>query len=299
MKNVLNCTQFTKEELEEILSLASEIKKDPKKYSEHLNGKIVATLFYEPSTRTRLSFESATQRLGGYIISTENAKEMSSSVKGETLTDTIRVLNGYSDVIVMRHSEDNSSEVAASVATVPIINAGAGKGEHPTQALLDIFTIREKKGTLDNLKVAVIGDLLHGRTINSLVKILSIYDNVTVYGLSRSSLKIAKETLEYIKGKNIKYIECSSFEEIPKNTDVLYNTRTQLERFSEFESKEEEYIIDKALLDTFSKDSIVLHPLPRNKEIAVDVDNDPRALFFEQAHNGVFIRMALLIKVFE
>ena len=258
------------------------------------NGKILATLFYEPSTRTRLSFESAVQRVGGKIISTENAKEVSSAVKGETLKDTIRIIEGYADAIIMRHSDNDSSEVAASISKVPIINAGAGKAEHPTQALLDMYTIRDKKGKIDGLKVAISGDLTYGRTTHSLVKLLSLYDNVTVYGVSREFFKLPQEYIDYMKERDVKYVPCLEFTDLPKDIDIIYHTRTQLERIEDKSIEIKELIINKEILDTFSKDTLIMHPLPRVNEIAEDVDDDPRAVYFEQAHNGVYVRMAVL-----
>lgn len=297
MKHVISCTQFNRENLEEILDLAKDMKGNPKKYENAIDGKIVATLFYEPSTRTRLSFESAAQRIGGKIISTENAKEVSSAVKGETLTDTIKIIEGYADAIVIRHSDNDSSEVAASISKVPIINAGAGKAEHPTQALLDMYTIRDKKGKVDGLKVAISGDLTYGRTTHSLVKLLSLYNDIIVYGVSSEFFTLPQEYIDYMEKRNVKYIPCSEFSELPKDVDVIYHTRTQLERIEDKSIKIEELIINKKVLDTFSEGTLVMHPLPRVNEIAEDVDDDPRAVYFEQAHNGVFVRMAVLKKL--
>lgn len=199
MKHVLSCDQYSKESLEELFNLADKIVENPKNYEKSLEGKIVSVMFYEPSTRTRLSFESAIQRLGAKLISTENAREFSSAAKGESLEDTVRVLQGYSDAIVIRHYEKTSAQAAASVANVPIINAGSGSGEHPTQSLLDLYTIRKEHGSIDNIKVAVLGDLLYGRTIHSLVKLLSLYDNITIYGLSKSCFALPQEYIDMMK----------------------------------------------------------------------------------------------------
>lgn len=294
MEHVLSAGQFAKEELEKILDLAEDISKNPKKYENAIHGKIVSTLFYEPSTRTRLSFESAILRVGGKVISTENAKVASSAVKGESIKDTIRVTAGYADAIVIRHKDVNSANDAASVSNVPILNAGSGSGEHPTQALLDMFTIRQNKGKIEGLKVVVCGDLRYGRTVHSLIQLLSLYDNVKIYGLSRKSFKLPEKYIEMLKDKNIEYIECSEFKDIPIDIDVIYHTRTQKERFEGDQEIEEEYIIDQKVLDMFPN-TILLHPLPRVEEISEEVDDDKRALYFKQAHNGVFIRMALLV----
>lgn len=293
--HVLSADQYTKKELDEIFEVASKIKTNPKKYANKLNGKIVAVMFYEPSTRTRLSFETAVLKLGGKVISTENASANSSSKKGETIEDTVKILQGYADAIVMRHGDVDSSIKAVSVAKVPILNAGAGKGEHPTQALLDMYTIKEKRGTLDGVKVAILGDLVYGRTIHSLLKLLSLYENVEVYGLSKKVFALPEEYIDMLKEHNIEYKICKSFEDIPKDIDVLYHTRIQSERF-EGDFGKEEFIINKEVLDKFSKDTIVLHPLPRNEEISEDIDDDPRAMYFKQAHNGLYVRMALLLK---
>lgn len=295
LKHVLSAGQYTRESLEQLFDLASKIKANPERYSKAIEGKIVATMFYEPSTRTRLSFETAVLRLGGQVISTENASANSSVKKGETLKDTVRVLQNYADAIVIRHSDVNSATDAASVATVPILNAGSGKGEHPTQALLDMYTIREKRGKIDGAKVAILGDLVYGRTIHSLIKLLALYDNIEIYGLSKKDFMLPQEYVDFLKEKNIKYTICNSFDDIPKDVDIMYHTRIQQERF-EGDFGKEEYIINKEVLSKFSKDTMVLHPLPRTGEIAEDIDDDPRALYFEQAGNGLYIRMGLLLQ---
>ena len=255
-------------------------------------------MFFEPSTRTRMSFESAILKLGGRMIVTENGKSNSSSTKGETLEDTIKVINGYADALVMRHSCDEAAEIAASVATIPVINAGSGKKEHPTQSLLDMFTIREKKGKLDDLKICFLGDLKYGRTVHSLIELVSLYNNVEVYGLSKDVFELPQKYIDFLAERGITYKKCNSFDDIPKDVDVLYHTRIQAERF-EGDLGKEEFIINKEVLDKFSKDTIVLHPLPRVNEISTDIDDDERAMYFKQAHNGVPIRMSVLLKVFE
>lgn len=298
MKHVLSSDQYTKESLDEVFDLTSKIKKNTKKYSNKLDDKIIAIMFYEPSTRTRLSFETAALKLGAKIITTENAGEFSSAAKGETIQDTVKVIAGYADAMVIRHKSDVSAIEAASVEKIPILNAGAGKGEHPTQALLDLYTIKEKKGRLNNLKVAILGDLKHGRTIHSLIKLLSLYENIEIYGLSKEVFALPQEYIEMLKTKGIEYKKCNSFDELPKDIDVIYHTRIQAERF-EGDFGKEEFIIDQKVLDTFSKDTILLHPLPRVIEIQAEVDDDPRACYFEQAHNGLYVRMALLLQVLD
>lgn len=298
MNHVLSCEQFSREDLSKLFKQTDEIRSNLKKYSSVLSDKVIATLFYEPSTRTRLSFEAAIQRLGGKNISTENAKEMSSAIKGESLLDTIRVVQGYCDAIVLRHFDRNAADDAASVAKVPIINAGSGSGEHPTQALLDAYTIFRSKGTIDGLSIATCGDLLFGRTIHSLIKLLTLYNNVTIYGLSRDELSLPEEYISYLKKRNVKYIPCRSFDDIPKNIDVIYHTRTQTERFINSDLKTEEFIINASVMNQFSGETILLHPLPRNKEISSDLDSDSRAMFFEQSHNGMYVRMSLLCSIF-
>jgi len=301
MRNLISCDQFTKVNLDELYNLADEIVSYPEAFKDKLKNKIVSTLFFEPSTRTRLSFEAAALKLGASVISTENGSSGSSAVKGETLEDTIRVVMGYCDAIVIRHSEDDSSERAAAVSKVPIINAGAGSGEHPTQALLDLYTIRAKRGCLNGLNVAVLGDLRYGRTIHSLLKLLSVYEGLTVYGLSKEQFALPLKYINFLNSKGINYIICNNFDDIPRDVDVLYHTRIQKERFNSTLDSEktnrEDFEVTKQVLDKFSDKTMLLHPLPRNNEISVDVDVDPRALFFEQAHNGIPIRMAVLLTV--
>lgn len=297
MEHILSCKQFTRESLEKILDLAKDIKSNPNKYKNALENKIIAPMFFEPSTRTRLSFETAALKLGAKKITTENAQN-SSVKKGETLQDTIRVLAGYADCIVMRHSQDDAAEIAASVSTVPILNAGSGKKDHPSQSLLDIFTIREKKGSIDGIKVAILGDLVNGRTIHSLLEILTLYKEVQVFGLSKPCFKLPEKYIELLSNNNIKYTECTNFEDLPKDIDVLYHTRIQQERF-EGDLGKEEFIINKEVLNKFSDKTLVMHPLPRLNEISEDIDDDPRAIYFEQAHNGVPVRMAMYLTVLE
>jgi len=298
MKHVLSSEQYTRKDLEETFELTDKIRNNPKDYAHKLDDKIIAIMFYEPSTRTRLSFETAALKLGAKIITTENAGEFSSAAKGETIQDTVKVISGYADAMVIRHKSDTSAVDAASVNKIPILNAGAGKGEHPTQSLLDLYTIKEKKGKIDGMKVAVVGDLKYGRTIHSLLRLLSLYDNIEIYGLSIDAFALPQEYIDMLKEKGIEYKTCTSFEELPRDIDIIYQTRIQKERFDgNFDNAE--FIIDQKVLDSFSKDTIILHPLPRVVEIAEEVDDDPRACYFEQAHNGLFVRMALLLQVLD
>ena len=298
MKHVLSAEQYDRTSLEQLFELTDDIKKNPAKYNKKLDGKIVAVMFYEPSTRTRMSFQTAILRLGGQYIATENAASNSSGKKGETLQDTVKILQGYADAIVIRHSSDTWPEEAVTVATVPIINGGAGKGEHPTQALLDLYTIREHRKSLDGVKVAILGDLLNGRTIHSLLKLVSLYENVEVYGLSKDCFALPQKYIDLLASRGIEYKKCNSFDDIPKDVDVMYHTRIQSERF-EGDFGREEFIINKEILSQFSEHTIVLHPLPRNEEISEDIDDDPRAMYFTQAVNGLYVRMGLFVQAFE
>lgn len=297
-KHVVSSNQFSKNDLQNLFNLADDIRRNAQNYRNILAGKVVATLFYEPSTRTRLSFESAILRLGGMNISTENAKEMSSAIKGETIEDTIRIVQGYADAIVMRHPDNDSMDRAVSVANVPIINAGSGSGEHPTQALLDLYTIFKHKRTLDNLSVGLVGDLKYGRTIHSLIRLLSIYNNVKFYGFSVGELALAQKYVDELQSKGFEYTICHSFDEFPVDLDVLYQTRTQRERFVNEDINLSNLIVDSKVMSHFGNELVLLHPLPRNNEIASEVDADPRARYFEQAHNGMFVRMAIFASLF-
>jgi len=296
MKNILDAKQFNQQELNDLFSLTDHIKNHLSDYQNKLKGKVIATLFFEPSTRTRLSFETAIARLGASFINITSPGE-SSTAKGESYEDTIKIVSSYSDLLVIRHPDNDAAVKAAIVSETPIINAGSGSGEHPTQTLLDLYTIKEAFGHLDNLSVAVIGDLKYGRAVHSLVNLLSIYNNITVYGLSNEDFLLPKETIAYLKERQVNYVACDSFDDIPKDVDVLYQTRKQKERFSNENLKEYSFNLDKELLSTFSEKTIVLHPLPRNEEINPDVDEDARALYFRQAKNGLYVRMALILTV--
>lgn len=294
MKHVISIDDFNVQQLNQLFTLTDQIRQAPEQYASSLAGSVIATLFYEPSTRTRLSFEAAIQRLGGKVISTENARELSSAVKGEKLEDTIRVVEGYSDAIILRHYEDHAAEVAAQVAQVPVINAGSGAREHPTQALLDLYTIYSIKGKIEGLTYVISGDLLYGRTVHSLVKKLAHYPNVSIYGLSRPEFALPQDYIDYLVQYQVPYFPCTSFEEVPSTVDVIYHTRTQLERMGTKVKEGTEIIIDQQIMNRFKKNTILMHPLPRNQEIAAEVDQDERAVYFEQSRNGMYVRMALL-----
>ena len=262
------------------------------------HNRIMATLFYEPSTRTRFSFETAMHRLGGRVISTENAREFSSVSKGETLEDTIRILNGYADVIVMRHNEVGAAKRASAVSRVPIINAGDGAGQHPTQALLDLYTVRKEVGKIDGLSIAMVGDLAQGRTVRSLAYLLSKYSGVKMYFVAPPLLRMKEDILEHLRERNVWYAEESELAKVLPEVDVVYQTRIQKERFGDriedYEACRGVYVIDKDCLRLMKPNAIVMHPLPRLDEITMDVDKDRRAAYFRQAQNGLYVRMALL-----
>ena len=263
-----------------------------------LHKRIMATLFYEPSTRTRFSFETAMYRLGGSVISTENAAEFSSVAKGETLEDTVRILNGYADVLVIRHYEVGSAKRAASVSRVPVINAGDGAGQHPTQALLDLYTIHKEIGSIDGLRIAMVGDLAQGRTVRSLAYLLSKFQNIRIYFVAPPLLKMKEDILDHLREKNVWYAEETDLDKVLPEVNVVYQTRIQKERFgdriADYEACRGVYMINSDSLRLMKADAIVMHPLPRLDEIAMEVDSDPRAAYFRQAQNGLYVRMALL-----
>jgi len=265
------------------------------------HNRIMATLFYEPSTRTRFSFETAMHRLGGHVISTENAAEFSSVAKGETLEDTIRILNGYADVIVIRHKEVGSAKRAAGVSRVPVINAGDGAGQHPTQALLDLYTIRKEIGSIDGLRIAMVGDLAQGRTVRSLAYLLSKFRGVSMYFVAPPLLKMKEDILEHLRERNVTFVEETALDKVLPEVDVVYQTRVQKERFgdriADYEKCRGVYIINQETLRLMKPKSIIMHPLPRLDEITMEVDQDPRAAYFRQAQNGLYVRMALLAQV--
>ncbi len=262
-----------------------------------LERQVLATIFYEPSTRTRFSFESAMLRLGGQVISAENAAKGSSTVKGESLEDTIRIISGYADAIVLRHPEIGAADRAARAADVPIINAGDGAGHHPTQALLDLYTIKKELGRLDHLRVGLVGDLRHGRTVRSLALLLSMFPGTDLTLVSPGSLTMEQDVLSALTARGVRYAQVDRLAEVVPALDVLYQTRIQAERFDSPESYERHrgvYVVDPALMRRLPDHAILMHPLPRVGEIDPAVDDDPRAAYFRQAKNGLVVRMAVL-----
>ena len=299
-KSLIDIKDFTKEEIIDLIKVANDIIDNRDKYSKLCDGKILATLFFEPSTRTRLSFESAMLRLGGKVLGFSEASS-SSTTKGETLADTITVVSGYCDIIAMRHPKEGAPVVACNHSRVPIINAGDGGHNHPTQTLTDLLTISREKGKLDDLTIGLCGDLKFGRTIHSIINALSRHKNIKFILISPEELKLPDYVKEEVLDKNnIEYIETNDMEKYMKDLDVLYMTRVQKERFfneADYMRLKDYYILDNDKLKTAKKDLTILHPLPRVNEIATEVDDDPRAKYFEQAANGVFIRMALILKL--
>lgn len=302
MQHVLSVKQFAdKKLLAELFQSAAKFQAlPPDKYPNPLRDKTLATIFYEPSTRTRLSFETAIQNLGGHLLTTENAGEFSSAMKGESIEDTIKVINAYADGIVLRHPEAGSAERASAVSKVPIINAGDGIGEHPTQALLDVYSVQKSKDKIDGLKIAVVGDLLYGRAARSTITLLSIYD-VEFYLIAPPSLRLQKPYRKQLEEKSIPYTETDSWDGIINKVDVLYMTRIQKERFkslADYDAVKDNFILEPKDVRQMKKDAIILHPLPRVNEIDPAVDGDPRARYFEQVKNGLFLRMALLDRIY-
>ncbi|RDX88199.1 Aspartate carbamoyltransferase 2, chloroplastic, partial [Mucuna pruriens] len=300
LDDVIEAQQFDRDILSAIFEVARDMENVEKDSpgSQLLKGYLMATLFYEPSTRTRLSFESAMRRLGGEVLTTENAREFSSAAKGETLEDTIRTVEGYSDIIVMRHFESGAARRAAATADIPIINAGDGPGQHPTQALLDVYTIGREIGKIDGLKVGLVGDLANGRTVRSLAYLLAKFKDVKIYFVSPDVVKMKDDIKDYLTSKGVKWEECADLVEVASECDVVYQTRIQKERFGEridlYEKARGKYIVNQGILKVMPKHAVVMHPLPRLDEITVDVDADPRAAYFRQAKYGLYIRMALL-----
>jgi len=300
LKYLISATQFADRELlENLFASAAEMERHDSERTLRLSlsGRILATIFYEPSTRTRLSFEAAMQKLGGGILTAENARENSSAAKGESIADAIRVIGGYADVIVMRHFEEGAAKAAAEISPVPLINAGDGAGEHPTQALVDIYTIMKELGGVEGRRIALVGDLLYGRTIHSLLQLLCLYPGVSIDLISPQNLRLPAKYIYYLKQNNVDFRESETLEESIGTADVLYITRVQRERFavvSEYEAIKDSYFVDAAIAERLKPDAIILHALPRLNEIASAVDNNPRAAYFRQAKNGLYLRMALL-----
>ncbi|MFA6520166.1 MAG: aspartate carbamoyltransferase [Candidatus Paceibacterota bacterium] len=304
MQHIISANQFKKNDLENILSLAGVLEQDSKegKIKKILEDKIVACVFFEPSTRTRLSFETAALKLGAKVISAENAMENSSAHKGESIEDTTRILCSYADVVVIRHPAGGTLEKAVKVATKPLINAGDGTNQHPSQGLLDVYTIKKEKGRLKNLNIGFGGDLLNSRTLKSLVPLLQLYEGNKFYFISPKELELPREFMNALEENKVQFEELRSIEEALPHLDVLYMTRVQKERFAdvrEYEKVKDLFIFKKEHLKILKPDAIIMHPLPKINEIEIEVDADPRAAYFRQAENGLYVRMALLSYVLE
>lgn len=295
--HVIESQQFSRPLLDEIFARADEMKREPHRFAGRLQGQIMAALFYEPSTRTRLSFEAAMLRLGGRTMGTDNAREFSSAAKGETLEDSIRIVSGYADVIVLRHFEEGAARRAAAVSDVPVINGGDGKGQHPTQALLDLYTIRHELGRIDGLKVAMVGDLANGRTVRSLSYLLSKYRQIEVVFVAPPEVAMRQDIKDHLDEHGVAWAESNDLDRVLASVDVVYQTRIQKERFedlAEYERVKDVFRIDGRSMGIMKPGAVVMHPLPRVDEIGPEVDSDPRAAYFRQARNGLHIRMALL-----
>ncbi|MBR6232615.1 MAG: aspartate carbamoyltransferase [Erysipelotrichaceae bacterium] len=300
MRHLIDILDLSKEEIDELVETASDIIADPSKYEDACRHKILATLFFEPSTRTRLSFESAMLSLGGEVLGFSEAQS-SSAAKGESVADTIRTVSCYSDIIAMRHPKEGAPFVASRVAEVPVINAGDGGHNHPTQTLTDLLTIHREKGRFDDLTIGVCGDLKFGRTVHSLISAMSRYKNVKFVLISPDELKLPSYIKKDVMQKNgMEYYETADLEEKMKDLDILYMTRVQRERFfneEDYLRLKDSYILTLDRLETAKKDLCIMHPLPRVNEISTEVDGDPRAAYFRQVKNGRYIRMALILKL--
>lgn len=297
LDHVVESQQFSTELLDHLFERASTFKHEPRSGSGLLAGRVMAALFYEPSTRTRLSFEAAMLRMGGTTIGTDNAREFSSAAKGETLEDTIRIVSGYADVIVLRHHEEGAARRAAAVADVPVVNAGDGGGQHPTQALLDLYTIQDELGRIDGISIAMVGDLAHGRTVRSLAYLLSRYRDVTINFVAPPPVAMRDDIKRHLDEHHVRWTESERLEDVLPEVDVVYQTRIQKERFTDddaYRRVKGRYRIDQEALSRLRQDAIVMHPLPRVDEIDPAIDSDPRSAYFRQARNGVQVRMAIL-----
>ncbi|MCR4687678.1 MAG: aspartate carbamoyltransferase [Lachnospiraceae bacterium] len=297
MRHLMSPLDFTTEELDRLFDLAGDIERNPDKYSHICQGKQLATCFYEPSTRTRLSFESAMLSLGGEVLGFSEAAS-SSAAKGESVSDTIRVISCYADICAMRHPKEGAPMVAMEHSSIPVINAGDGGHQHPTQTLTDLLTIRSLKGRLNNFTIGLCGDLKFGRTVHSLINALIRYDNIKFIFISPEELRIPEYITEKLKELNIDYEEVISLDDVMPKLDLLYMTRVQRERFfneEDYIRLKDFYILNKAKMAKAKDDMLVLHPLPRVNEISVEVDDDPRAVYFKQALYGKYVRMALII----
>ncbi len=298
MRHLMSPLDFSVGELDALMDLAGDIKEHPEKYAHKCDGRILATLFYEPSTRTRLSFESAMLRLGGKTLGFATA-DSSSAAKGESVSDTIRMISCYADICAMRHPKEGAALVASSKARIPVINAGDGGHQHPTQTLTDMLTIRSLKGRLSDLTIGLCGDLKFGRTVHSLIKSLVRYENVRFVLISPDELKIPSYIRDdVLKANNVPFEEVNHIEDVIGGLDLLYMTRVQRERFfneEDYVRLKDFYVLNKKKMELAKKDMLVLHPLPRVNEISVEVDDDPRAVYFQQGQFGVYIRMALIL----
>lgn len=301
-RHLIDPMDLTCEELDEIFSLAKEIIKSPEKYSKICDGKILATLFYEPSTRTRFSFEAAMMRLGGKILGFSDSNSSSAS-KGETLADTIKMVSIYTDIIAMRHPKEGAARVASLYSSVPVINAGDGGHQHPTQTLADLLTIDSLKKGLEGHTIGLCGDLKYGRTVHSLIKAMTRYKGTKFILISPKELRVPSYIKEeFIKKNNIEFNEVETLDEVIKEVDILYMTRIQKERFfneAEYLRLKDSYILDSEKMKIAKKDMIVMHPLPRLNEISMEVDTDSRAAYFKEAEYGMYVRMALMCKLLE
>ena len=297
MKHLMSPLDFSTEELENLFSLAGDIEKNPAKYAHACEGKILATCFYEPSTRTRLSFESAMTRLGGQVIGFSDAGSSSAS-KGESVSDTIRVISCYADICAMRHPKEGAPMVASEKSRIPVINAGDGGHQHPTQTLTDLMTIRSLKGRLNNFTIGLCGDLKFGRTVHSLIHALVRYENIRFIFISPEELRVPDYITDMLKEKNIPFEEVIRLEDVMPSLDLLYMTRVQKERFfneEDYIRLKDFYVLTPEKMELAKPDMLVLHPLPRVNEISVEVDDDPRAAYFKQVQYGVYMRMALIL----
>ena len=299
MRHLIEPMDLSSQETDELLDLAGAIMEDPGKYAHKCDGKKLATLFFEPSTRTRLSFEAAMLELGGSVLGFSSASS-SSAAKGESVSDTVRTVSCYADIIAMRHPKEGAAKVASLKSGVPVINAGDGGHQHPTQTLTDLLTIRSLKGTLDNLTIGLCGDLMFGRTVHSLIRALLRRTNIRFVLISPNELRVPDYIREELKTNRFEFVEADKLEKVIGGLDILYMTRVQRERFfneEDYVRLRDSYILDKAKMDLAKPDMIVLHPLPRVNEIAVEVDDDPRACYFKQVLYGKFVREALILKL--
>lgn len=297
MRHLMSPLDFTVEELDKLFDLATDIQHQPSKYAHACDGKVLATCFYEPSTRTRLSFESAMLHLGGQVLGFSDAANSSAS-KGESVSDTIRIISCYADICAMRHPKEGAPMVAAEKSGIPVINAGDGGHQHPTQTLTDLLTIRTLKGRLSDLTIGLCGDLKFGRTVHSLIRALVRYPGIRFVFISPEELKVPDYITDMLKERSIPYEEVIRLENVLPSLDLLYMTRVQKERFfneEDYVRLKDFYVLDAAKLELADKDMLVLHPLPRVNEISVEVDDDPRAVYFKQAQFGVYVRMALIL----